>query len=177
MKQAISCRRLAIEEAVDERDAIFGHLPADYADAYSFSAGRPLLVTAEALQRGLWSRQPKLAAGLMRLRNILVKPLGLKTSDEQPIDPWLAQAERVRRRDEAGRLIDEVVIHSDDRHLAFWVSLKVAGDRVTVVTVVRWHNALGRVYFAVIKPWHGPLLCSTIKHVLRQTLNEAGGQS
>jgi hypothetical protein len=82
----------------------------------------------------------------------MVAPFGLKTSapagasDLIGIFPIVSQT--------PGRL----VAGFDDRHLDFRVVIDVAstacGQRVTATTLVLTHNLLGRVYLAIILPFH-----------------------
>ena len=91
---------------------------------------------------------------LMRLRNILVVPFGLKTSGEGApapgglIGPFPVLSETPER----------LVAGFDDSHLDFRLVVDVTGEatgrRVTSTTLVRTHNLLGRTYLAVIMPFH-----------------------
>lgn len=67
--------------------------------------------------------------------------------------------ESVRVREVAfARTPSRLVMGEDDRHLDFRVVLDVAGEAaaraVTVATVVRYRNAFGRAYFALVRPFH-----------------------
>jgi hypothetical protein len=91
---------------------------------------------------------------LMRLRNILVVPFGLKTSGEGApapgglIGPFPVLSETPER----------LVAGFDDSHLDFRLVVDVTGEatgrQVTSTTLVRTHNLLGRTYLAVIMPFH-----------------------
>ncbi|MDE5460721.1 DUF2867 domain-containing protein [Bradyrhizobium sp. CSS354] len=91
---------------------------------------------------------------LMRLRNILVAPFGLKTSGEGApapgglIGPFPVLSETPER----------LVAGFDDSHLDFRLVVDVTGEatgrQVTSTTLVRTHNLLGRSYLAVIMPFH-----------------------
>jgi hypothetical protein len=91
---------------------------------------------------------------LMRLRNILVAPFGLKTSGEGApapgglIGPFPVLSETPER----------LVAGFDDSHLDFRLVVDVTGEatgrQVTSTTLVRTHNLLGRTYLAVIMPFH-----------------------
>jgi Protein of unknown function (DUF2867) len=90
----------------------------------------------------------------MGLRNALVAPLGLKRPPRPSTRfPLLASTDR------------EVLLGLDDAHLDFRASVLTCerdGRRVvTVSTVVRLHNRLGRAYFAIARPLH-PLIVRAI---------------
>lgn len=145
----------------------------DYADAYlaRLPAGRRYtLDQAVAL---VFATTPGWVKGLMQLRNALVRPFGLKVEPPQssaaPGSPLLPGAQagifRVfeRRPDE--------LLGEDDRHLDFRVSVLLRDEGVqqwaTITTVVCFHNALGRAYFAVVRPFHQLIVPALIRRALR----------
>lgn len=110
---------------------------------------------ALAAAKGAFDRPPPWIRRLMALRNIIVRPFGLIT------DPT------ARRASEAHvgvfplirRTRDGVLLGFDDRHLDFRVLVEVrelgeAGQEVSAMTLVETHNLLGRVYLALVKPFH-----------------------
>jgi hypothetical protein len=126
---------------------------AQFVDAYRLVVADPAL-DARAAARRMMGRTPRWIGVLMALRNRAVTPLGLKapragaanTADRIGIFPVLSQSP------------DRVVLGLEDRHLDFRVIVDVAlaGDhcRVTLTTMVRTHNRLGRVYLAIVLPFH-----------------------
>jgi hypothetical protein len=122
---------------------------------------------AEVLD-GFLRNRPTGVTWLMRLRNVLVRPLRLRTSPlgcpvssllspdcsnlfagrypvlEQGIDPRGLQA--------------QVLLGADDRHLRFrsCVGVRIAGDqaRITLGTRVQARNLFGRLYMACIEGVH-----------------------
>ena len=107
-------------------------------------------------------RTPKWVEAAMRVRNAIVKHLGLKDLGGMAADidrnrPF--QAYRVGERVGIFTVLhlseDEVVMGDDDKHLDVQVSLlKTVDSKVIVSTVVHIHNALGRVYMFFVKPAH-----------------------
>jgi hypothetical protein len=72
------------------------------------------------------------------------------------------------------RTDDEVLLGEDDRHLDFRVSMLLQREgleapRVVVATVVRYNGRLGRLYFAVVRPFHRRI----VPAMLRRTLGRA----
>jgi hypothetical protein len=88
---------------------------------------------------------PAWVGALMAVRNRVARGLDLDTaggsSDTSPFT-------FLRR---AG---DTLVVGADDKHLDFRGILRVVGDDLQCATVVQEHNATGRAYFAVVKPFH-----------------------
>jgi hypothetical protein len=97
---------------------------------------------------------PRWVDALLRLRNILVTPFGLKPSGEGApapgglIGPFPVVSEAPQR----------LVAGFNDIHLDFRIVVDVAGAalgrQVTLTTLVRTHNRLGRTYLALILPFH-----------------------
>ncbi len=103
------------------------------------------------------------AEQLVQLRNLIVKPLGLKTSDE--IEPD-APAPRDRALDVGDRIgffkiyrisEHEIILGEDDVHQDFRVSLYrqvEAPSKLYAATCCQRHNLFGYAYLAAILPFH-----------------------
>jgi len=90
---------------------------------------------------------PNWASLLMRLRNAVVVPLGLKSeSDAGPVAPTVFPITLETE--------DEVLFGFDDRHLNFRIAMLRDKDRIFMSTWVHPHNFLGRVYLALVMPFH-----------------------
>lgn len=126
---------------------------ASFADAFMLVVDNQKLDASSAARRVL-GRSPGWIRQLMGLRNALVKPFGLRApkaynSDSRTIGPFPVISTSPER----------MVLGFDDRHLDFrvLVDVKDIGDgrqAVTTSTLVKTHNAFGRFYLAVIKPFH-----------------------
>lgn len=142
------------------------YLPADYSDAFECLCPLPESVTADDVQIALWTRSPKWLDALMRLRNWLVRPFGLRTGGSEAFQKEILKG--VTDRSDT-----ETVIAEDDKHLKFYCSviLVPAGgglSRITVCTVVRFHNRLGQAYFTVIRPFHNMIVPRMLKGTVRR---------
>lgn len=124
--------------------------PGDFLDDYSITT--PLSARA-ALDLAL--QMPGWAAALLRLRNAVVRPLGLKTAG----DTGRAGFPVVRETE------DEVVLGFDDRHLDFRITALKSGGVVHISTWVRRNNALGRLYLALVLPIHALILRNAIRRI------------
>lgn len=150
---------------------IAGSLPqVDFADAYH--AALPLGVPRqpEVLVRAIFSSAPAWIGRLLRLRNLLVRPFGLRADSSEarasPTGP-LRPGEYVGPFRVFTLAPDEVLMGLDDRHLDFRVSVLVRDEAVTVTTIVQQHNTFGRFYFAVVKPFHRVIVPVLIRQGLR----------
>ncbi len=98
---------------------------------------------------------PAWVAALMALRNRVAQGLGLDTaggsSDTSPFTLLM-------------RTGDTLVVGADDKHLDFRGVLRVVGDDLQCATVVHQHNATGRAYFTVVKPFHRRIVPALLRH-------------
>ena len=126
---------------------------AQFIDAFRVDIGATAVNAREACTR-MVANGPRWVGALTHLRNILVRPFGLKTSGEGAYAP--------------GGLIglfpvlsetpERLIAGFNDSHLDFRIVVDVAGDavsrQVTVTTLVMTNNFLGRTYLMLITPFH-----------------------
>ncbi len=134
---------------------------ADYVDVYATEVENGATLESVAL-RVFGGPPPR----LMRLRDALVRPFGLKTSPRGPAGrPRFVQGERIGLFTLFERTEEELLLGEDDRHLDFRLSLRVSGNgQATLATLVRFHNVWGRLYFALVRPFHARI----VKRMLRR---------
>jgi len=135
--------------------------PCHYFDAFSLHAARGTFGDVDALARAS-SQLPRWIGALMAVRNGIVRRFGLKTEPAEP--PDTANASAIVPGVAVGiflvlaRSDDEILMGLDDRHLDFRFSLALQqqadGERAVASTTVRFNNAWGRLYFAIVKPFH-----------------------
>jgi uncharacterized protein DUF2867 len=150
-----------ITPAVDADALLAG---AQFADAFCIEISDRDLDARRAADR-MMARQPPWAEALLSLRNFLVAPLGLKTSGNDPSAP----------RDMVGifpvvsETPDRLIAGFNDRHLDFRVVVDVtppgAVRQVTATTLVKTHNWLGRIYLAIILPFHRLVVPALLRQV------------
>lgn len=131
-----------------------GILPgADFTDAFALETGESNLPALAAARRAL-EHVPGWIKGLLKVRDRIVSPLGLETVDKIE----RAASERCGFFPIISQSPNRVVLGLDDRHLDFRIVVDTRaagpGTRVTVTTLVKRHNALGRAYLATIMPFH-----------------------
>lgn len=122
------------------------YLGADYVDSYSAIVAGGQGLTVDVLFERIFIQLPPFVQKLLKLRDTLVKPLKLKTG--------ATFQDRIIERDE-----EEIIIGAQDKHLSFWVSVYCSmpnnsPQTAVVTTVVKYHNFMGKCYFAAIKPFH-----------------------
>ena len=105
---------------------------------------------------------------LLGLRDALVAGFRVKTSQEVRRAAIADNAERIDFFRIRARSDRELILGEDDRHLDFRLSLLLrarpdgSGDELVATTVVRCHNALGRVYLALIARFHRLVVVSNL---------------
>jgi hypothetical protein len=137
---------------------------AQFADAFGLEVDGRTLDARQATER-MVGRAPRWIDALVTVRNILVAPLGLKTSGDSVTVP----------RDMIGifpvisQTPERLIAGFNDRHLDFRVVVDVAthgaGQQVTATTLVKTHNRLGRTYLAIILPFHRLVVRSMLAQV------------
>lgn len=133
---------------------------ADFADAWKVDGLKPGY-DAETIAGRIGKTAPGWVQTLLRLRNVLVAPFGLKTGEDRsrPIFPVIsAQPNRV-------------VLGMDDRHLDFRLVVEVVATSktsasATATTYVKTHNLPGRLYLAVVKPFHRVIVPAILRRAI-----------
>ena len=150
-----------VTPAIDLNTLLAG---AQFADAFSIAIDNPALDARHAAER-MMARQPRWIETLTSLRNILVTPLGLKTSGESRTAP----REMIGIFPVVSQTPDRLVAGFNDKHLDFRVVVDVANSgalrNVTSTTLVKTHNRLGRTYLAIILPFHRLVVRSLLRQV------------
>lgn len=185
--------RVVVNDAVDSGSLLQSQLSGRVAheDQISVRPGAEIFAGAapadvmDLLLVGFVENPPDGVSRLMALRNVLVRPVGLRTSALGcPASSLLSRdaplkfagrhpvlAERCSRD---GRAV-EVVLGADDRHLMFRTCIGVrigSGDRLvcTMATRVHTRNLFGRVYMAAISGVHRRYIAP---EMLRHALDHA----
>ena len=138
----------------------------DYLDVFATAVGQK--ASLESVARQVFGGRPP---RLMRLRDALVRPFGLKTSPRGPRQlPRFVPGERIGLFTLFARTDKELLLGEDDKHLDFRICLRVTGDgKASLATLVRYRNGWGRVYFTLIRPFH----VVVVKAMLRRAAPEA----
>jgi hypothetical protein len=141
---------------------------AQFADAYCLLVDEPRLDATIAAQRAL-ARAPLWVGLLMVLRGAIAVPFGLKHGQA------LRQSDRANRVGAfpvISRAPDRVLLGFDDKHLDFRIVVDLSAidprrRRITVTTLVRTHNLLGRAYLATVVPFHRIIVPSMLAQAAR----------
>ncbi|MEK9969896.1 MAG: DUF2867 domain-containing protein [Ferrovibrio sp.] len=151
--------------------AFVASLPgADHSDAFAVVILRGDL-DARAIVALAFGNLPDWAGWLLKIRNLVMRPFGLKTDEIVHALPVLQESP------------DDVVLGLNDDHLDFRTQFRTDTIRlgpqgpvlgmVTVTTVVRTHNRLGRIYLGIIMPFHKLVIRSLLKRVATELMRAA----
>ena len=153
----------------------------DYMDSFgcAFSDKENKIYFPEISEAFLKSKS-KWVSALMKLRNKIVKPLGLKTSEK--VDDKEIQNLKCEKGKRYGifKVIDksenEVILGENDKHLNFRISILLDNPTkdtkiLTISSIVRFNNWYGRLYFMTIKPFHNIIVPNFLKGILDQIEN------
>jgi hypothetical protein len=153
----------AVEPNVEASALLAG---AQFIDAYGIATDDAALDARQAAEKML-GRPPRWTLTLLALRDLLVAPFGLKTAatarrtSTNRIGMFPVLSETPRR----------IVAGLNDGHLDFRLVVDVIGSgpgrRVTATTVVLTHNRLGRIYLAIILPFHRLIVRSMLRRIAR----------
>lgn len=131
----------------------------DYTDMFEASVRVGRRICAEELAKMFFALPPWVVA-LMKLRNALMKPLGLK-------------GEKIAR----GVFVDGIgrvaTVSKKDRHQNLLVVFRSeenndGNQKISFSTNVCFNNGMGRFYFALIKPFHTFICKKMLKRVVRK---------
>lgn len=129
---------------------------AQFGDAYQVTVEGQNLDPLEAARRAVYGA-PSWINLLLRLRTIMVMPPRLKPGADPARDK--ATADNIGIFPIIDRKPERLNLGMNDMHLDFRLLVDVTdigGGRqaVTASTVVKTHNTLGRIYLAIVKPFH-----------------------
>jgi hypothetical protein len=139
-----------------------------YADASltdSFAVTLPPTAPSDidTLANLLFTDPPLWFRVLLAIRDRVVTLFGVKASHA------LTASDHIAFFPVLSRSRDEITIGADDKHLDFRgsVLLRRAEQQLVLTTAVRCHNLLGRLYLAIILPFH-ILVATSLLHRLRR---------
>lgn len=137
---------------------------AQFGDSFRITVDDGMLSARQAAER-MFLQQPGWITSLMKLRNLLVTPFGLKrpiqrkTVARDSIGPFPVISETPQR----------LVAGFNDKHLDFRIVVDVSGlapnRQVSATTLVKTNNLLGRTYLTVIMPFHRLIVPAMLRKI------------
>lgn len=159
---------IRVQEVAPEIDAGPLLSGAQFIDAFRVDLAGRAIDARNAAERML-GHPPAWIEALLTLRGVLVAPFGLKASGKDENPP----RETIGRFPILAQTPDRLVAGFNDKHLDFRVVVDVAasgtdsdaGQQVTATTLVRTHNLFGRIYLAIILPFHRVIAPAMLRKV------------
>ncbi|WP_291087069.1 DUF2867 domain-containing protein [Hydrogenophaga sp.] len=146
----------------------------DLADAFSIRLPAEASADPVLLARFIFSQQPPWVGALMTVRDALVWGFGLKTGKHLASMGGDSSSTRLGIFRIYSTSETEIVLGEDDKHLDFRASVLCSDEptsggarHLTLSTVVRCHNRLGRTYILLIAPFHRLVVQSSLRRAAR----------
>src|ERR1700739_721531 len=137
---------------------------AQSSDAFSVVVDGTALDPRHAAEKML-GHSPRWIERLLALRNFLVSPFGLK----KPVAAETVSVDSIGIFPVMSETPGRLVAGLNDKHLDFRVVVDIAtsgdGQRITATTLVLTHNLLGRIYLAIILPFHRLVVRALLQQV------------
>ncbi|OKH88926.1 hypothetical protein LF95_02285 [Thalassospira sp. TSL5-1] len=140
---------------------------ADWADAFAIRTSSHA-ITPEMAAHKIMSNRPDWVVHLMRFRDLVVRPFGLKSGARDSTDPNIIGIFPIMARSE-----NSITLGLDDKHLDFRLVVEVQHDSpdqtlIRTTTLTKRHNMFGRAYLATIMPFHRVIVPTMLKAAFPQ---------
>lgn len=136
----------------------------DFADAFRTELPGPRTLSLDEVARAIMTTMPAWVGVAFKVRDLAVRPFGLKTGSDLQAAKRAAQISDIVVGQRLGlfaildRTETDLLLGEQDRHLIFRASVQLeetnGKQTLTFSTVVQFKNALGRAYFVPVKPAH-----------------------
>ena len=142
-----------------KNNLIIKYLPADYKDCFWDEITEKPYMSVNELFNLMFSQYPKWIMRMYYIRNLIVKPFGVKIN-KSFVNMIIEHND------------NEIIIGAKDKHLTFDVSLfcsdvKDKTQEVSITTIVKYENILGRIYFAAIWLFHRIIVSYLFKRAIK----------
>jgi len=128
--------------------AIFDHT--DLADAWWLPVGPGMPTDPRVWADAIFRDPPRWVIALLHLRNRLVRLIGVPSGTTSAFDTIAVDG-------------DDLLLGTDDQHLDFRATIRVAAHRVTLSSVAKTNNRRGRLYLGVVRLVH-PVVVRAMLH-------------
>lgn len=151
------------------------YLPADYTDVFACEVHSAKTFNPDDMMVGFWTNFPDWVNILFKLRNFLVKFVGLKGAENDNLKEFetcIRTGGSYGLASVPAKNNNETVLLLTDKHLIAYMSVFIEKNqehqKISVITVVHFKNKLGRMYFFFVRPFHGLIVKSLLKRSINQ---------
>ncbi len=131
-------------------------------------------LTPAQLQFAIFAYMPNWVDALMNIRNFCVGLFGFSVDANVAggASSMAAESAQLNIGDKAGFLVvaektdSEIILSSEDKHIAFYLSIAITGDDFIVSTLVNQKTLIGRIYLNAILPFHYIIARSVINNAI-----------
>lgn len=153
------------EEIVPANLQVFQHVSkVDFSDTFAITNHEDSL---QEIAMKVFGEAPPFVRFLFRLRNALVKFIGLKASLPPDYNVRFQPGGYVGFFKIYDILENEIILGADDAHLNFRASIFNSREdayNIKVTTVVQFNNLTGKIYMFVVKPFHRLVVKQMLKN-------------
>ena len=154
---------------------VYKFFPADYSDSFNVKVEQSIKATPDDLLVGFWTDMPAFVNVLFKIRNFLVRFVGLKGPEGRDTKDL---ENSIRNGVESGFMSvpvkdeHETVMLLQDTHLNAYLSVRISDDKRIVYanTLVKYNKCLGKIYFAIIRPFHSIVVKQTLKRAIKRAI-------
>ena len=142
----------------------------DYSDCFRGRLPGTQPVSPNELMAAFWTTMPAWLNVLFKIRDLLVRPFGLKTGtadNREELKEALLKGKDYGLMSAVAHSADESVISLDDKHLKAYLSVYAEAREIHLSTLVRYHNRLGFFYFNLIRPFHTLVVKSMFRRIIK----------
>jgi hypothetical protein len=148
-----------VQIAIPQNSLIEKSLPkTDYADCFLAELVSDETIQLENVIRYFLNQSPAWSKALMKIRDILVKPFGLKTDSEHLPVINISKGGTVSVFEVLEINDEEALLYATDKHLEACLSISINRVQnryeISISTTVHFRNIWGHVYFFFVKPFH-----------------------
>jgi len=163
------------KSGIPQNSKISGYREIDYRDCFVCEIDSNKDISADDIMVAFWTIMPKWLSFLFKLRDILVKPFGLKTGengDAKLLEEVIRNGGEYRFVSVLEKSDNETIISLSDKHLTAYLSAYIEKEsKIYATTLVKFHNKLGVLYFYAICPFHiivvRNMFKTSVKHLLQ----------
>ena len=167
---------LTLDQIPDSSIILNGFGKVDYRDTYKITISTNKY-SVDKIASDFFKLTP-LFKYLLKIRDFIVKPFGIKTSDEfkeafkTDVEAHYSIGSKAVFFTVIDRNEKEIVMAENDKHLNFKTSVmiekKEKSTDVYQATIVQYNNFFGRFYFFFVKPFHRFLIKKDLKKYAKE---------
>ncbi|MDR2950795.1 MAG: DUF2867 domain-containing protein [Prevotella sp.] len=168
-----------IKSTIETTDLVYNFLSsADYKEAFECEFFSNKETTPDDLMIDFWTDNPSWINALFKIRNILVRPLGLRHPDDtedkkkESLKHSIKEGKEYEIMSIPAKSDKETVMCLTDSHLTAYIAVyydkNQNATKLKVSTLVQFHKFFGRIYFYMISPFHYFIVKSKIKQAVKK---------